>query len=581
MIYGRTFCLLLLGLSVLGACAAPASPPASTGSTGPQGAAPQAAPATPRESRTLVVAIRVEPATVAIRPLTQSGVGLYLPKRTFNGEVAYLDDKAAPRPYLVEALPQLNTDSWKVFPDGRMETTYRIRPNIQWHDGTAFTADDFVFGWRVYSTPGLGHANLAPYSSIDEVLAPDPRTLVIKWKRLFPDVAFVSGTNVEFPSLPRHILEPVFQPDQLDAFAAQPFWTREYVGTGPYKMDRWEPGAFLEAVAYDAHIGGRAKIDRVKMQFMPDNRASLAGVLSGDVHMTDGTSVGLPEVAVLKRQWISQGKGGVLLHPNQWRAAHFQFRPDYIANRALLNPTVRKALAYSVDREPLNEALYDGDGIMSDNMVPPQSIWGPAAERGSVKYPHDPQRAEQLMRDAGYTRGAEGFYTHPTEGRLTFEVKTNAAADNEAEVSILASSWRQVGFDAQEAVLPAALAQNAQARATFSSMYTNSQNCCESAALGLVAAAIPNENNRWAGGNRSGWSHPEFERLSTSFTQTLAQSEREQLFTQMMRVLTDDVQSITLFIRAQPWVYVTELKGLTVAPPEGNMSWDMPNWEFK
>ena len=48
-----------------------------------------------------------------------------------------------------------------------------------------------------------------------------------------------------------------------------------------------------------------------------------------------------------------------------------------------------------------------------------------------------------------------------------------------------------------------------------------------------------------------------------------------------MHILTDDVQSITLFIRAQAWVHVTELRGLTIAPPEGNMSWDIANWEFR
>jgi hypothetical protein len=41
------------------------------------------------------------------------------------------------------------------------------------------------------------------------------------------------------------------------------------------------------------------------------------------------------------------------------------------------------------------------------------------------------------------------------------------------------------------------------------------------------------------------------------------------------------VQSITLFIRAQGWVHVAELRGITVAPPEGNMSWSLPTWEFR
>jgi peptide/nickel transport system substrate-binding protein len=563
--------------TLLASCAAPASAPTSA----PRSADATAAPAAPRESRTLNVAIRLEPVSVSTRPLGQVGVGLYLPKRTFNAEIASLDDRGNTQPYLVEALPQLGTDSWRVQPDGKMETTYRLRPNITWHDGTPLSAEDFVFSYRVYSTPGLGHATLAPINFMEEVLAPDARTLVIRWRQAYPDVAFVTGTNIEFPPLPRHILERALQPDQLEAFANHLYWTREFVGLGPYKLDRWEPGAFLEGAAFDAHVGGRPKIDRIKLTFMSDARAVLASILAGETHLTDGTAVGLPEVAVLKRQWVAQGKGTVLLHPNQWRAANFQHRPDIASPRTLLNPVIRRALAHSVDRQPLNDALYDGDGIVTDSVFPPQSIWGAAAERGAVKYPYDPQRAEQLMREAGFIRGADGFYSSPLDGRLTFEVKTNQGSDNESEVSILASTWRQAGFDATEAVLPAALAQNAQARATFSSVYTNSQNCCESALLGFTSSAIGTAENRWTGGNRGGWSNQEYDRLTDTLTRTLARNEREQLISQMVRLLTDDVQSITLFIRAQAWTPVTELRGLTVAPPEGNMSWNMENWEFR
>ena len=80
-------------------------------------------------------------------------------KRLFNASLSLMDSKGTIRPYLAEALPQLNTDTWKVLPDGRMETTYRLRSNLTWHDGQPLAADDFVFalsapdhllGWNVY-----------------------------------------------------------------------------------------------------------------------------------------------------------------------------------------------------------------------------------------------------------------------------------------------------------------------------------------------------------------------------------------------------------------------------------------------
>src|SRR5438045_9636490 len=121
--------MVLFSLIVAVLATACAGAPPSTGNS-----APQVQPAAP--ARTLVTAIRVEPKTIAARGLGQnSGVALYLPKRMFNGDLALLDDQGNPRPYLAETLPQLGSDNWKVFPDGTMETSYHLKPNLVWHDG--------------------------------------------------------------------------------------------------------------------------------------------------------------------------------------------------------------------------------------------------------------------------------------------------------------------------------------------------------------------------------------------------------------------------------------------------------------
>src|SRR3954468_18507432 len=82
------------------------------------------------------------------------GAGPYA-KRPFNAGLAVIDAETRPRPVLAEQLPQLNTPSWQVSPDGRMQTTYTLRPGLTWHDGNPITAEDFVFAWRVYRAPSL------------------------------------------------------------------------------------------------------------------------------------------------------------------------------------------------------------------------------------------------------------------------------------------------------------------------------------------------------------------------------------------------------------------------------------------
>ena len=216
----------------MAACAGP-SPAGSGGNSAGTGAQ---APAQPQ--RTLVIVSRAELPTLAAKPLVGFSGSLGPPVRMFNAMLDYIDENEVVHPYLQEALPQLNTDTWRVFPDGRMETTHRLRPNLTWHDGQPLTADDFVFGWRVYATRELGQANTKPLRQMEEVVAAEPRTVVIRWKQPFPDA---DRMDVSFQALPRHILESGFA--QLDpvAFVNNSFWTTEYIGLGPYRVERWEP----------------------------------------------------------------------------------------------------------------------------------------------------------------------------------------------------------------------------------------------------------------------------------------------------------------------------------------------------
>src|SRR6266545_727439 len=178
--------LLTCGIALLAAACAPA---ASSPSQSPSESSRSALSTQPQ--RTAMMAIRLEPNTLALRPPRETFANIDH-NRLFNADFATLDDRAVPQPYLVEALPQLNTDSWQVQADGRMRTTYRLRPNLSWHDGTPMSAEDYVFSRRVYSNPDVGLSRQPPFDAIDQVEAPNLRTLVIRWKRAYPAAAHMS-----------------------------------------------------------------------------------------------------------------------------------------------------------------------------------------------------------------------------------------------------------------------------------------------------------------------------------------------------------------------------------------------------
>ena len=241
---------LLVGLTALLAACAPTVPPAPGPSS--QTSAP------PRE-RVLTASIMREPAFLAAQAPIPSQNATEFYTRLFNAYLDLYDDQGRALPYLAEALPQLNTDSWTVFPDGRMETRYRLKPNLTWHDGAPLTGDDFVFAFQL-ATPARGFRTaVVPYTAMDEVLAPDDRSVVIRWKSIYPDAGVLLGSaRFGLVPLPRHILESV-SGAPVDVLQGHPYWAHEFVGAGPYRLDRWELGSYLEAIPFGGHALGRAK----------------------------------------------------------------------------------------------------------------------------------------------------------------------------------------------------------------------------------------------------------------------------------------------------------------------------------
>jgi peptide/nickel transport system substrate-binding protein len=572
--------LASFALIVATAACAPLADPARTAvpMTTPGGA-----PSAP--GKTLVMIARAQPDGVASRGLRQvAGRTIDTTLRLWNAGLALNDNRKVPAPYLAETLPQLNSDSWRVFPDGRMETTYRLKPNLVWHDGTPLTAEDFVFSWQVYSTPELGESGLAPFSQLEEIQAPDARTIVLRWRQPYAEAgALVAGQQTGFQPLPRHLLERPFATaaSNPDAFAALTFWTGDYVGLGPFKVSRYEPGTMIEGAAFDQHALGRARIDRVSVRFMSDANTVLANLLSGDAHIAIDDSMRFQQAVVLQRDWAPRGAGVVILSPAQFRYESVQLRPEVAMPRALLDVRARRALVHAIDRQALSDALLEGQGLIAEAMIVPQVEYFPEVERAITRYPYDLRRTEQLLGELGYTRGSDGVYTHPGEGRFAIEVRVLASAANETEAAVIADSLRRAGMDSSIHVVSQAEAQDGQIRASFPGLSASSViNGFAPPLDRLRAGEIATPDTRWRGSNFGGWNNPDFERLAASYEASLARSERNALAVQMMKLVSEQAPTIPLFYNFMVTPHVADLAGPTDAVSAATAGWNVHEWRW-
>jgi peptide/nickel transport system substrate-binding protein len=518
--------------------------------------------------RTLVLIARGEPPTLNMKDVPAvSGLGDGPVRSGFNAALTFVDDRETPHPYLATELPKLNTETWTLFPDGRGETIYRLHPHAVWHDGSSLTAEDFVFAWRVYSTPEFGHANSLPLSEMDAVEAPDPATVLIDADRL----------GADFPPLPRHVLAATLQTGESEALTSHPYWTTQYVGLGPWRLDRWEAGAFIEGAAFDRHVLGQPRIGRIKLVFNNDSNGVLSALLSGIAQLTFPYAIYPEQAAVLKQQhW----EGTVLSVPTGWRRIEVQHRPDFVSPAALRDARVRAAFAHAIDRDALNEAVYLGESLITDTPITTAAPYYAELDRQITHYPYDLRRVEQLMVDAGHSKGGDGVYVGRDGARLSAEVKANGTEALVKEMAIIASWWRQAGFEMKETAVPVALSTTGEVRGSFTGFYVGQGGSNETIFSSYISRNTGRPENNWVGTNRGGFSNPEFDRLYTAFSTTLDRSERDSLAAEMARIMSEELPAISLVFQVNSVAVARGLRGPGAWGPNGSLSWNMHRWAW-
>src|SRR5262249_33685911 len=137
-------------------------------------------------------------------------------------------------------VPSVQNGDWKVASDGSMEVTWKLRPDVLWHDGTPLTADDFVLGIKVARDPELPTPPAGQVNLIKDVRAIDDHSFLVQWSQ--PYFGANQGDPASMPAVPHKIMGDLYQGGDKKAFANNPYWSTEFVGLGPYKLGQWEPG---------------------------------------------------------------------------------------------------------------------------------------------------------------------------------------------------------------------------------------------------------------------------------------------------------------------------------------------------
>jgi peptide/nickel transport system substrate-binding protein len=539
-----------------------------------QGSADTVRTGTPKR---ILAAIRGDPFTFADAINAAGGgrvAGVREIEQMMNAGLGVVDPQGQLRPILAETIPSVQAGTWKLMPDGRMETTWKLRPNATWQDGTPFTAADLQFTNRIATNPNLTISQDAAYEFIDAIEAPDPQTLVVTWKAPYieADALFTRTERSNILPMPRHLLEQTYADNPL-GILEHPYWTQDFIGTGAYRLKEWTSGSHMVLRANDGFVLGRPKVDEIEVKFLWDTNVVVANVLSGAVELTLGAGLSVDQAMLVREQWRDgRVETPLVTLTGLWP----QFiNPD---PPAIADVRFRRAMLHALDRQQVVDTFMGGLTPVAHSFIPPDDpdygVIGPNV----VRYDYDPARAMRLIEEVGYTRGPDGFYRDASGRRLVVELRTTAHPLREQLQPVIGEFWQRVGAGMDPIIIPRQRAQDREYRATtlgFDFRFNPPD------VTRYHSTKIPLPENNYRGDNNARYRSAELDGLLDRYLVTIPKPERLQILGQVIRHMTDQLVVVPLLHDAEPALLGNRLINVSARKADSYQPWNVHEWDVR
>lgn len=563
-------------IGLISACGGSASP-AISGTNAGQAARPGG-------PTRIVAAIASEP--VAVRYAMQTQLGSQTPgvdalEDLLTAGLAIVDNRGVLRPQLAESAPTIANGAWRVEPDGRMETTWTLRPGVGWHDATPITTADLLFTTELGRDKELVSFGHPAYAFIERLEAPDARTIRVHWSRsyAFADLMFTGSGRFALP-LPKHLLEDPYRAGAM-TLPQLPYWTSEYVGSGPYRLTEWQSASFARLIAFDEYILGRPRVDEIVVRFIRDANALQANLLAGEVDMTLGKTLSLEQALQVREAWTG---GRVEPSPTNWVVIYPQFVDPN--PRVIGSVSFREALLHAIDRQQLVDSLMAGYSSVAETFVTPDEADFQAVQGNLVRHPYDSGQSARLLEGLGYQRGPDGTFRDAGGQPLAVEIRANAGAGatDLFEKTILATAdfWRKAGAGVNPVMVPPQQQGDRAAAANFSG-FTLTRNPTDARSLGgylSTNAQLPDNDYRSgsAGVNRARYMNPQFDALIERSLTTVDQGARLDLLREVVHHMTEQVIALGLFYDNEPTMIANRVQNATARFRYSTQAWNVQDW---
>ncbi|WP_274424294.1 ABC transporter substrate-binding protein [Chelativorans sp. YIM 93263] len=400
-------------------------------------------------------------------------------------------------------------ESWEVSDDGTVYT-FHLREGVTFHDGTTFDAEDVKFSLERAMAEDSTNAQQQLFSAIETVEVIDPATVEVTLENPQGSFLYNMGWGDAV----------IVAPESAENNRENP------VGTGPFTFENWAKGSSVTIVKNPDYWGEPVALDEAEFRFIPDAAASVTALLSGDVQAFPNlqASDSLPQIEADPRFEVVIGatEGETILAMNNGK-------------EPFDNLQVRQAISHALNRDEIILGATSGNG------VPIGSHFSPASEAYvdlTDTYPHDIEKAKEILAEAGYP---EGF-----EATLKLPPPTYARQGGE----IVASQLREIGIEFE--IIPMEWAQ------WLEQVFTN-----RDYDLTIISHTEPNDIEIYARDDYYfDYDNPEFDAVMEELEATTDPQERNELYGRAQRIIAEDAVNGFLFQLPKTGVWDVNLEGM-------------------
>ena len=450
-------------------------------------------------------------------------------------------------------------ESWDVSPNGLI-ITFHLRKGVKWHDGHPFTSADVLYTYQVTVDPKTPTAYAGDFLKVKKAEAIDDYTFRVTYDKPFAP-ALISWSSA---ILPRHLLEG-------KDITKSPL-ARHPIGTGPYKFKEWVTGQKIALVSNPDYFEGRPYLDGRVTRIIPDSATMFLELRAQNLGMMGLTPL----------QYTRQTENNLFKsHFNKYRYLSFAY--TYLGynlkNPLFADKRIRQAISYAINKDEIINGVLLKLGKPAHGPYKP----GTWAYNDKVKiYNYDPQKARELLREAGWIKVNPAGILEKEGKPFVFEIVTNQGNETRQKCAeIIQRQLQEVGIDVKIRILE---------WSSFVTDFINKRRF-DAVIMGWTIPLDPDAYDVWHSSktapeelNFVSYKNPEVDEMLEKGRSTFDQKERKKYYDRFQEILADDQPYTFLFVPEALVIVNKRFRGIEPAPlglEHNYIKWYVPKDEQK